>query len=419
MSFSANEPPISELKQQAIDWLVRLRSDDLSDGEMYAFADWLSQDHAHSEAFAAAENLFNDMVSAAKSPVASAETQAESSEPQKNTLVNNELQQCQAPSPAGRLAWMQEVEQRRSSCREGGGDDCMDAGGRATHGAVAEENKISNLHHPHPNLLPQGRKSRNLGRYPSSKRYTRWMAASLALAAAWLFAVILVIPQQSHLLDNYLSDYHTETGELREIQLADGSRLLLNTNTAVSVDFKDSIRQITLHHGQAGFTVAKDAQRPFEVVSGGLIVRALGTVFEVYNPDSGEISVTVQEHAVAARVQPGAEATTDSSVNIQQGQQLRYRPGGALQQPEPVDLNQAAAWQQHRLFINDRPLSELIAELDRYRVGRIFLSDEKLKNLRVTGVFSVDKPDDVLTSVRKVLALEETRLGPWWVLLHR
>jgi transmembrane sensor len=304
MPFSANEPQLPELKQQAIDWLVRLRSADLSDGEMYAFADWLSQDHAHSSAFAAAENLFNDMVGAAKSPAVSAETQTEFSEPQKNTLVNNELQPCQAPSSALPPASMQVVQ--------------------------------------------QGRRGQHLS---SSKRYTRWMAVPLALAVAWLFAVILVIPRQSHLFDNYLSDYHTETGELREIQLADGSRLLLNTNTAVSVDFKDSIRQITLHHGQASFTVAKDAQRPFEVASDGLIVRALGNVFEVYNPDSGEISVTVRPASRRAH----KLATTDSSVNIQQGQQLRYRPGGALQQPERVELDQAAAWQQHRLFINDRP----------------------------------------------------------------
>lgn len=356
MPFSANYPQLPELKQQAIDWLVRLRSDDLSDVEMYAFADWLSQDHAHSEAFAEAENLFNDMVKAAKRPASSVETQTESYEPRIKALAN----------------------------------------------------PVNNHQH--------------LTHRPSSKRFRRWGAASLALAAAWLFAVILVIPQQSHLLDNYLSDYHTETGELREIQLTDGSRLLLNTNTAVSVDYKESIRQITLHHGQASFTVAGDAQRPFEVVSDGLIVRALGTVFEVYNPDSSEISVTVQEHAVAARVQAGTKTTADlhlASVTVQQGQRLRYRSGGTLQQPEPVELNQTTAWQQHRLFINDRPLSELIAELDRYRVGRIFLSDEKLKNLRVTGVFSLDNPDDVLNSVRKVLALEETRLGPWWVLLHR
>ncbi len=124
--------------------------------------------------------------------------------------------------------------------------------------------------------------------------------------------------------------------------------------------------------------------------------------------------MTVQQHAVAARFQ-----TDDHSVNVKAGQRLRYRPGGILPQPESIELKQATAWQQHRLFINDRPLAEFISELDRYRLGRIFLSDQALKNLHVTGVFSLDNPDDVLNSVRNVLNLKLTRLGPWWVLLHR
>lgn len=69
--------------------------------------------------------------------------------------------------------------------------------------------------------------------------------------------------------------------------------------------------------------------------------------------------------------------------------------------------------------MNDRPLSELIAELDRYRTGRIFISDPSLKNLRITGAFSLANPDETLAKVRQVLALQETRLGSWWVLLHR
>ncbi|MCX7103509.1 MAG: FecR family protein, partial [Methylobacter sp.] len=101
------------------------------------------------------------------------------------------------------------------------------------------------------------------------------------------------------------------------------------------------------------------------------------------------------------------------------GQQLRYSGNGPLNQLETVDLAQASDWQQHKISINDRPLGELIAELDRYRVGRIFLSDSNLKNLRVVGVFSLTDPDEVLKKVSKILALEETRLGPWWVLLHR
>lgn len=237
MLANTDETKLPELKQQAIEWLVLLRSDDMSEAETHAFADWLSQDILHAEAFAKAEDLFNAMIIAAQSPRVIAPVLVESKKPDNNTLS-------------------------------------------VTH-----------------------RKQTKPTRRPSPKRYLCWLALPLALAAAWLFAVALVLPTQSHLLDDYLSDYHTNTGEQRDIQLADGSQILLNTNTAVSVDYQQSLRQITLHHGQARFTVAKDAQRPFEIKSGGLTVRALGTVFDVYQQESGDIDVTVQEHAVAARIQ--------------------------------------------------------------------------------------------------------------------
>jgi len=250
----------------------------------------------------------------------------------------------------------------------------------------------------------------------------RWLALPLALAAAWLFAVGLVLPSQANFLDILLSDYHTKPGELRDIQLADSSHLLLNTNTAVSVDYQPTNRLITLHHGQARFTVAKDAQRPFEVKSDKLIVRALGTVFDIYKKTSDNISVTVQEHAVTVRIQDDSSKAKQGNITqikVQAGQQLTYEGDGRLPQPATVNLAQVSAWQQRRLFINDLPLGELIAELDRYRYGRIYLANTQLKNLHVTGVFPLDDPDDALASVLKVLALQETRLGQWWVVWHR
>ncbi len=246
-----------------------------------------------------------------------------------------------------------------------------------------------------------------------------WLAIPLAMAAAWLIAVGLVLPSQSSLWDNLLSDYHTQPGEIRDIQLADGSRLLLNTNTAVSVAYQPTQRLITLHHGEVRFTVAKDGQRPFEVKADALRVRALGTVFDVYRKEADAIKVTVQEHAVSIRLQTTSTQTNAGhsiQVNIQAGQQLFYQGDGTLPQPEAVNLAQSSAWQQYRLFINDRPLGELVEELDRYRMGRIYLSDAKLKNLRVTGVFPLDNPEEVIASVRKVLGLQETRIGPWLVL---
>jgi transmembrane sensor len=334
-----------DLIEEAVDWLVKLRGGNLSEAETHAFADWLSKDAAHTDAFAKAEDLFNRMVSYAKLP--------RPTDVEPKPLENK-------PSPAKITVPKQTVKS--------------------------------------------------------------WLAIPLALAAAWLIAIGLVLPNQSSLLDSLLSDYHTQTGETRNIQLADGSHLLLNTNTAVSVNYQSSQRLITLHHGQVRFTVANDALRPFEVKADALVVRALGTIFDIYRKQADSIEVTVQEHAVVASIQKASDQTQDnhsSQVTVQSGQQLIYQGDGTLPQPVTVNLSQVSAWQQHRLFINNRPLSELIEELNRYRMGRIYLADDQLKKLPVTGVFPLDDPEDVLSSIQKVLALQETRLGSWWVLLHR
>jgi transmembrane sensor len=347
---------LPELNQQAIDWLITLRADNISDEDMHDFADWLSQDATHAAAFAEAEDMFNDMVAAGTNLRQKLSKTVEASKPKPTQAIE--------PVVAANSAKM-----RRQT-----------------------------------------------------KQMKHWLAIPLALAATLLIAVLGVMPKQAHLFDAYLSDYHTGTGELREIQLTDGSHLLLNTNSAVSVDYQDSLRVIELHHGQVRFTVAKDAKRPFEVHSGNLSVRALGTVFEVYQQESGGISVTVQEHAVSARLSALDESSPleqAQPVVINEGQQLHYLGGNSLPAPQSSDISQLSAWQQQKLFINDRPLSEAIAELNRYRIGRIVVPDVKLNNQRITGVFSLVNPDETLHTLRTALALQETRLASWWVVLHR
>ncbi|CAD6873232.1 FecR family protein [Methylomonas fluvii] len=373
----------TSLQDQAIAWLVCLRDDRLSDAELEAFADWLSRDPLHAEAFTEAEALFSDMV-----------------------LVGSLSCANESPQPASQHA---SAEKNRVASR------INSASGNDRSGAVGT-----------PAPLPDSRFSGNdayrefksqahkpASRLSSARPRRPWFTAGLAVAAMWLLAMGLIMPQQARLFSDYLSDYRTQTGEIREIQLSDGSRLLMNTNSAVSVAFTAAAKRIVLHHGQVQFTVAKDSRRPFDVVADDLTVRALGTVFDVYKTAAGHTEVTVQEHAVAV-----SAAGRDSDVTVAQGQGLVYQPGLPLPALRAVGAEQSA-WQQHRLVINDRPLVELISELERYRYGRIFLADTALKNLRVTGVFSLDTPDEALSSVRKALALQETHIGPWWVLLHR
>lgn len=329
MASDANTdlPP---LQAQAIEWLIRLRTLELTDTDTQAFAEWLSADVEHAQAFANAEDLFETMSQAVH--------------------LNN----AQPTTPAM--------------------------------------------------PLPKPARSHQL-------KPKRWLAVPLALG---LCALLLVLPKPANMWAAMLSDFHTDIGEQRTMQLADGSKLLLNTDTAVSVDYQNTRRHITLHQGQAQFIVASDPARPFTVSAGTLNVRALGTVFEVYLKASGDIDLAVQEHAVSTQIQ----AHNMPPVLVQQGQQLSYS-NGTLKTPTHADEQLTGAWQQRRLVFRDRPLAELVTEIERYRPGRIFLAGSNLGKLRVTGLFSLADTDALLGKITAILGLKATHLGPWCVLLHR
>lgn len=243
----------------------------------------------------------------------------------------------------------------------------------------------------------------------------RWRLPAFATAALLLLAAGL---HALHVTDLWLSDHYTGSGEQREVVLADGSRAFLNTDSALSIEYTESIRQVRLHRGQVLFTVAPEAVRPFEVIADDARVQALGTVFEVYKEPGGEIRVIVQEHVVRIRREVTGTGAAGPSVRVAGGEQLRWRPNRGLGAPQPVNLRETSAWQRHKLFFKDRPLAQVVAEIDRYRSGAILITERKLRDLRVSGIFPLDDPEAVLSAVQKALDLQVTHLSPWLVLLH-
>lgn len=240
--------------------------------------------------------------------------------------------------------------------------------------------------------------------------------------AAGLLIVFLLVAALHvlHLTDPWLSDYHTGTGEQRPVRLPDGSTLLLNTDTAVSLFFSSEARRVRLLHGQALFTVAPDPNRPFEVEVGKVVVQALGTVFEIYEHE-GEVAVTVLDHAVeigfvASRAK--GPAVKSRHPRLVAGERLRYRPDTGFGAAQAVDVRAASAWQRRKLIVKDQALEGVLAELDRYRPGMIRILDPVLKARRITGVFPLDDPEGALGAMERALGLRTTRLTPWLVLVH-
>lgn len=273
--------------------------------------------------------------------------------------------------------------------------------------AAARQDDTLTLNLERPRTLAE-----QLGR-PGSVPARSWpRVAGVTLVLVFVSTVIL---HQWHVTTRWFSDYATHTGEQRRITLPDNSQVLLNTDTALSLDWSDARRHLILHHGQAVFTVAVDpTKRPFEVSAGPVTVRALGTVFEVKTGEAEDLDVTVQQHAVmvvlAGRGQP---------VRLRTGQRLHYAGTSGLGQPETADLIATTAWQNRQLMFNDLPLEQAMAELDRYYAGRIVVTDNRARHLRVSGVFPLDDPNAILDALRRALKLKFIRLGPWLVLVSR
>jgi transmembrane sensor len=237
-------------------------------------------------------------------------------------------------------------------------------------------------------------------------RYQAGIAASLLLAA-------LMIPL-FNFSDYWLSDFYTRVGEQKDITLADGSSIELDTDTALSVALNETGRRITLQRGRAVFSVARDPGRPFEVATDTAVVKALGTVFEVMEAKYGT-RITVVEHAVSVKGLHDQDYAPSSRINS--GQQASYSLKHGLKTPLTVDPKQITAWQRGKLILKNQPLASVIAELDRYYPGRMAILNGRLKAMRVTGVFPVNDPAGALNLIADILPVKITRITPWLTLL--
>jgi transmembrane sensor len=189
-------------------------------------------------------------------------------------------------------------------------------------------------------------------------------------------------------------DFQTGIGEMRSLTLSDGSHVELGAASAISIDFTKSLRRIVLHGGEAYFTVAPDSARPFRVEAGSVTATALGTAYSVAIAP-GRTTVAVTEHHV--RVEGGGR-----TVDLQQGDAIDWE-GGTLGVITKGDADNHVRWRDRQLIFLARPLGEIIAEVNRWRKGRLVIIDRALAARRVTAILDVNDIDDIDTTLQQGL----------------
>ena len=197
---------------------------------------------------------------------------------------------------------------------------------------------------------------------------------------------------------------------LRRIALADGTQLVLNTASAVDVDYTPAQRVLWLRAGEILLTTGQDpapVRRPFLVQTTQGVLRALGTRFMVRD-EGARVRVAVYEGAVEVR--PAREGA--NPLVLAAGEQTVFSAEGAA---APVSADPlAASWADGMLAARNWRLADLVAELGRYRHG-VLRCDPAVAGLRVSGAFPLNDIDASLRLLEKTLPVRVSQVTPWWI----
>lgn len=201
--------------------------------------------------------------------------------------------------------------------------------------------------------------------------------------------------------------FTTTFGQRRVLRLSDGSRLVLNTDSRLSVAFNSKERQVTLDRGQARFEVASDPARPFVVRVAARQIVATGTAFDVRWTDDRLCIVLVEGHVAILPAAVPVAMPLISPVTLDAGERLEIR-GPAVAVKSAARLDREEAWTTGHVIFDSTPLRAAIAEMNRYARRRLELADPALGDLLISGTFSVDDSRYFARAVANVFSLEVT-----------
>lgn len=266
------------------------------------------------------------------------------------------------------------------------------------------------------NLLPEAlrampERDRVGARAPQRRLPRRVFLLGSAVSAAGAAAAAVAVHPPLALwpsIDELQADYRTATGEQRTLALASGVALQLNTQTALNRLQDGPEPGVRLVRGEVAVDL-RQARAPFALVAGAGRVLAQGAQFEVRHLDDGSCVTCIEGqlqlvHATGTR-------------QLQAGQQLRYAAQG-VDAVRTLDTTEWSAWRSGLLIFRRAPLAQVIAEINRYRPGKVLLWAAHLREREVSGRFALASLDTVLLQIERSYALQSRSLPGGVVILR-
>lgn len=241
---------------------------------------------------------------------------------------------------------------------------------------------------------------------PSSRRWVPIaIAASVALAIGAYQSAgdRLAAPADRARAEMASASYSTSVGERHLVGLPDGSRIQLNTHSSLRTRFTKSERTVWLDRGEAFFAIAHREDQPFVVHAGDREITVLGTQFSVRREDD-KTTVAVLEGRVRLVEKKGDHAMR-TSVIAAGDVAVASDAATFVEIRSESGVAQALSWRDGMLAFDQKPLSAIAAEFNRYNARKLVLDEEAVGDVRITGTFPSDKPDAFARLLREAYGL--------------
>jgi len=236
------------------------------------------------------------------------------------------------------------------------------------------------------------------------RRWSRRAFLGAAVAAPASLMVVAALHPPLGLwssLPAMAADFHTGTGERLRIEPAQQVQIDLDTRTSLRRRSDASADALELLQGQVAVQTQGTATLMLLAGPGRITTSGAPSVLDVRCID-GQVRVTCLRGDLRIDHPQG-------HLQLQAGQQTRYddRMTGLVSEAIAGDVS---AWTSGMLVFRRAPLADVVAEINRYRRGRVMLREERLGHALVSGRFGIDDPDAALEQLRLTLSLEMRRL---------
>ena len=268
------------------------------------------------------------------------------------------------------------------------------------------------------------------------------IAASIAACFLFLWFINGIAPLTSNqttlvqqTASSFQATYQTAVGQHSTIDLTDGSKLTINTNSLVTVDFSAYERLITLVKGEIFIDVAHDTSRPLSVVVDDTVFQAVGTAFNVKKSFDDSIELLVTNGKVLIAELDAIKPSSTDTRGIKRAMDLHIAsaqaatPGDKVlikfseankQQKQNIsgeDIKVSLGWLDKKLIFKGQTLLDAMEEVSRYTDSEFIIPEENLRKLKIAGVFKTDDIDMLLDTLAQNFNIHHEKTANGKILL--